>query len=625
LSPPTITKTTYETITNEYLSLKKVAKGEIYTTCDNIPRFSFLEEMRSNFSTVTADNFNTVTADNFSTITVVMTEIYTVLYTIPATLSKKPPYTHYTERGTPVPYPGCWNEMRTSLNDFANSEACNEINQSAMESIRHDAMINGYAPSKPTPCMFRGYCHMKTKMEVMLIYWPESDEIPGVCHEATNTTTKAVESQNIFAPPRTIITSAITFRGKDLYRRCAYKTEDASKYKEFTKGMDAKEFFQSDCAKYTKNGFISPSVLSGPWTFVSPTVYMAHHAITLTTNNKYYLPYTIQNESRPLTTTVYKANVVPVDKADVFTFTHLYSKQSNWAQLIAQGKFSYAPYTKPMVGYDWYERTTRVPLNFRDLLNPVPATKYYDAREDCMGIQTHCGTISDNTYRPSIVVNLGAYRKYMPENYPCVIPNLVDPAIALTKLPESTIGLASFDLPDITHSSAMPQSIPTKPWNGPKPTEGGQDDNRDRSGSKSDGKSSEERNGKISPNGGGFVQDLLGVIVSNDVMSFLGSIRDYSVRGWIFEQILRGENGGTNGGTNGGKGTHKESGTGNWQNIAQDSSIHNDSDKEPGHRGTNTGGDKGPLIVFKGIARRQTVQCPWVWMSFIGISLLTIA
>jgi hypothetical protein len=70
----------------------------------------------------------------------------------------------------------------------------------------------------------------------------------------------------------------------------------------------------------------------------------------------------------------------------------------------------------------------KVPLNFGDLSNPVPASAYFDARDDCWGKQSHCGTITDDSYRPNIYLDVEAWRSLMANDIDhCFIDGLYDP------------------------------------------------------------------------------------------------------------------------------------------------------------------------------------------------------
>lgn len=93
-----------------------------------------------------------------------------------------------------------------------------------------------------------------------------------------------------------------------------------------------------------------------------------------------------------------------------------------------------------------------VSLNFNDLQNPVPASVYYDARwSECWGNQTHCATITDDSYRPRLGIKNSVWQSLFPILSECVQPMLPNPRVSM--LPLGT----TLDVPSVPQpTSALP-------------------------------------------------------------------------------------------------------------------------------------------------------------------------
>ena len=114
------------------------------------------------------------------------------------------------------------------------------------------------------PCRFRQDCNADMASELVLIYWPEDDIAGDGCSD-NRTKVNDQSSRNTMLPKRVITTNAITFRGKDCYPRSRisiYGNTTSSPYP-------------------IERSYLKPSVLSGSWEFTSPTIYLAHHPITV--------------------------------------------------------------------------------------------------------------------------------------------------------------------------------------------------------------------------------------------------------------------------------------------------------------------------------------------------------
>jgi len=122
-----------------------------------------------------------------------------------------------------------------------------------------------------------------------------------------------------------------------------------------------------------------------------------------------------------------------------------------YASLVANGKY------RPEENGEGSDSESYVPFNFADLQDPVPASAYLDARaEDCWYEQSHCQTLTDGNYRPRLVLASKAWKSYSRVNYgDCIIPNLVDPPVALEAIDDETPAEPDAPLPPI-HKELRP-------------------------------------------------------------------------------------------------------------------------------------------------------------------------
>jgi hypothetical protein len=96
------------------------------------------------------------------------------------------------------------------------------------------------------------------------------------------------------------------------------------------------------------------------------------------------------------------------------------------AQLVAKGQF------RPTIDFYVNGEFETKPFDFGHLVDPVPASIYYDAHDqDCWAEQTHCATITDNSYRPRIRLAKRIWQSILPNGLECEDPMVVDPPIAL--------------------------------------------------------------------------------------------------------------------------------------------------------------------------------------------------
>jgi hypothetical protein len=280
----------------------------------------------------------------------------------------------------------------------------------------------------PSDCPSSEYrCDTMMFSEIVLLFWPPKDKSPNIC---TGNGTGPITSIYSSSQTRYVVTMTdITFQGQNLFERGN---------------------IESGTTKIDEGEWMTSSVLRGTFTFTSPTVYIAHHPISARFEHGPRVPF--------LRTLLKPAGILTIDPADVSSIRPLPPKNaavpSDYAVLVASGLY------KPDLDYDslGINRET-VPFDFRNLLNPVPASAYYDARtDDCWGKQTHCGTITDDTYRPNIWINSDILREYMPErekaNFTCHLRRLDDPPISLQ-------AIDNIDLPTLRPFSNIAKPTPS--------------------------------------------------------------------------------------------------------------------------------------------------------------------
>jgi hypothetical protein len=192
---------------------------------------------------------------------------------------------------------------------------------------------------------------------------------------------------------------------------------------------------------------ISTSVLSGPWTFTYPSVYLAHHAITHSR-----MKQRDNWDNTAWFSTTAPAGIIPLHTSDIYS-VHLKLGVFNgsgvdYARRVARGEFE--PFldlkgwattdeeimeesgstkaNKKFRSEDTYET---YPFNFGDLQDPVPASLYFNGRTDCWGQQSHCATITGDTYRPRIKLKNRIWASLLPQGFDCRRLQFVDPPIRL--------------------------------------------------------------------------------------------------------------------------------------------------------------------------------------------------
>jgi hypothetical protein len=292
--------------------------------------------------------------------------------------------------------------------------------------------------------------------EVVLLYWPEDIAPRKSCSlEANYSQTTNSRERKL---GRVFTTDAITFRGQDLYLRSVNSMNWMDYYQSVLYrsggvpddfGAEVKRSLYKLMFGPSDGGFsrISQSVMSSNFRFTSPTIYLAYRPITFAMLSGHKQSITVR-----------EASVIPLKKEDVSTVRPDYEikEGSNYAQLVANGSFH------PVLNNAGWPRVYQtLPLDFGNLIDPVPASAYYEARYfDCWGEQSHCATITDDSFRPNLRVNRRVWSSLY-SGFTCADFFLNDPPISIHVLPDGTLEQAEFpDQSSQTASGSMNHPTP---------------------------------------------------------------------------------------------------------------------------------------------------------------------
>lgn len=143
--------------------------------------------------------------------------------------------------------------------------------------------------------------------------------------------------------------------------------------------------------------------------------------------------------------------------------------------LVAQGKFS------PSLALDEEIQFDFDPLNPNNL-DSIPADLYFDARhEDCWDQQSHCSTITEDQYRPDLILPKRVWTSHLSLQYNCPYVILPDPPVVLSgpesqgsSLPEPTLTIPPFG----TKSPELPSPGQNVRPSHPLPTGSSQSEDR---------------------------------------------------------------------------------------------------------------------------------------------------
>jgi hypothetical protein len=368
-----------------------VGNGSSYTGCDGIPRYKF---------------HSSPTITTTSTAFVVSVEPGSWTYA----WEERPP-----EPRCKAPNIFCLDLMSKSR---SNRENYGNI-RPAIDDFVGYCMDSDYFPPDPP-----GSCYLSMwNDEIVLLHWGGTLASNDSCDGSS----RVISPVPFGDKPVVVTTDAITFKGRDLDQLGVAKN--------------------SETWRKTTAQYIRGSVLPGPFTFTSPSIYIAHRAISAMYR---HMPEWSQWD----VTTLRPDGVWALNQEDVYSQRPVkyYTEDGlQYAKLVAQGKYNPDPSWR-----DWGKET--VPVDFANLIEPVPASVYYDARwDDCYGIsQTHCATITEDSYRPRIAIKDSAWRSIAGKHSLCSMPFLNDPPIILRI--ESTIAAPS--IPAFTTAARLGDAPP---------------------------------------------------------------------------------------------------------------------------------------------------------------------
>jgi hypothetical protein len=378
--------------TTVWETIERFGPGKTSTDCDDIPRFSF---DRSATSSAT----KTVTQSGQD---VVDTHVWWPKF----------------NASNDLPRPGC----------RANTDFC-EAKKERLWRDRGDSIDRGFdfpyvVIDGACGGSERTWCRMDYDAEVVLLYWPPKLENRDICTSDGFGSATTIQPNFTNAVPISIVTSAITFEGQDIWE--------------------------------SGRSHVMPWTLTGPFTLRYPTVYLAHHPLT-----RYDITSKADREYIEKPIVIRTAGIMPVPVSELYTYVPDFGNHKlglEYAKQMANGQFHLQEEwgVRQAGNLSFTTRTLRQ-LNLGHLQNPIPASIYYDARLDCTGFQSHCGVITDDTYRPSIVLKNKAWHSILPDHFTCGMGALNDPPRALTAIfPQTTVDQAA--LP--TSSEATPGLVP---------------------------------------------------------------------------------------------------------------------------------------------------------------------
>lgn len=345
--------------------------------------------------------------------------------------------------------------------DFGGNAATDNIHADPRACSEHTASMSYWfdqdnfdiAPNMPFPCAL-GFCgaHLESP-EIVLLYWPSEGSVEGQCRpEGVLDTPVTMTNETVL---RTFSTSAITFRGQELYLRTVISIQPDGVRTEIQ----------------SEKGYIRPSVLRGPFTFTSPTIYIAHHSM-------FVVGFKSEFQEFP-------PGIITADASDIMTgprYRHIASQILNGTVTVGTTSFTSRIWDdagKLHISTFWKSIKPDMDFgqaNFNDFQNPVPADVYFAARKDCWGKQTHCLTITDDSYQPDIYLRKRLWKKFLFPNLPCNLPGLIDPPIRMSVIGDHTLPPASLPFATSTVNEALQVTeAAARPGNGlegvvPRPT-----------------------------------------------------------------------------------------------------------------------------------------------------------
>jgi hypothetical protein len=317
--------------------------------------------------------------------------------------------------------------------------------------------MSGYPDLSDCESNSHNFCVVDPGADVMLIYWPPEVTSRDICANGGAGTASTVTPSQI-GPKRIAVLPAITLKGPDIVNNLRGL------------GPDDLDSFS----------WPEPEILTGPFTFISPTVYLAHRDIYISTidRDNFWAPGRVPFVEH----TKRAAGIVPLQPSDVFSLRrhHSIPVPPDYPSLVAKGKFNYTFRWDTEDGWENFNHGGGpydiLPFDYGNLIEPVPASIYYDARADyCWGgNQSHCATITEGSYRPQLAFKRDFWENLVPNYWAsgCVRPHVVDPPVALW--PVDTISIPTLVPAVKGHAGesdqAKPGSSAERPWPQATPT-----------------------------------------------------------------------------------------------------------------------------------------------------------
>jgi hypothetical protein len=405
----------YVTQTNHFEVISPVGKGGIYTTCDGVPRFRF---QGTGTSSVTK-----------------MVRATTTFFEQVDSISK-----------TFVP---------CGVNAKLQSSVCPSVWSSwyqKLSSARED-FTRPLGEPPPEICSNPQFCRLEMAGEVVLLYWPPEVSTARECDGSpSKTTDQDLRTSNLASLNwQSVFTvTNITFHGQDRYLRTIeyeYATDPYAIATHATNGTA--RYFNTI---WSTASYFSESIMTGTWTFTSPFVYIAHHAIT----GVMFRGKAGSLNAGIIATELLNSGIITLKPEDIMSLapTHEVNIRSqDYIDSVVSGQFEPGFKQNKWIYRSNLDKLRLAPFTYANLLNPVPASAYYDARfEDCWGKQSHCGTITDDTYRPRLMIRNKIWNDLLPKHTYCNWPVLVDPPMAFTRLEDDAV-------PDSSDAPSLPLGI----------------------------------------------------------------------------------------------------------------------------------------------------------------------
>lgn len=248
-------------------------------------------------------------------------------------------------------------------------------------------------PEWPVACTSRGKCSLIIGEELVLIHWGASSRSN---YAGSHHPTRFIPNQSPHISPRTFVTTAITFQGQDLWPAKSWRWREES------------------------GPITTTSVLYGNFTFTSPTVYIAHHPMTLSA--------LMPRRSRSYNL-IRNAGIFPISATDIYTNSLMISNPAEWAKSVARGELS-LPFNDPP--------STLRRIDFADMQEPVRASVYYSHNRVCWSAGNACATITEGSFRPRLYLHDRVWFSILTDRHIpqwCSLPLLWDPEISITPIP----------------------------------------------------------------------------------------------------------------------------------------------------------------------------------------------